>query len=425
MLGGDEPRTYFVGFTTPAEARGSGGFMGNWAEITVTDGRFEMTAFGRADDLNETGDPQTRRFPIGDADMDRWLAQYGPFHLASGPGGTTGSAPWKNINMSPDIAATGRAIAALYPQSGGGELDGVFVLDVYALARLLQFTGPIPLPDGAVVDGQTTVTADTAADLLLNDQYDLTETDDRIDVLEDFSRAVVATLLGGTLPPPDELVDVLGPMVDQGRIATWMARADEQAVLTRLGMTGTLPSAGDGDGLAIVFNNAVGNKIDYYLTADARYTVTADARTSNATATLELMLHNNAPVDGEPSYVIGNPIGLPTGTNRTWVSVFTRLPVQSITLNGEPTQSELGSEAGYFVTSTMVTLPAGERGTLTLELDGTIDVLDAYQLSTRTPPTVAPSPLAIDATWVDVGGGTHRRTDLIGVAGTHRVTVGR
>ena len=31
LFGGDGPRTYFIGFTTPAEARGSGGFMGNWA----------------------------------------------------------------------------------------------------------------------------------------------------------------------------------------------------------------------------------------------------------------------------------------------------------------------------------------------------------------------------------------------------------
>ncbi len=55
LLGDDESRTYFIGFTTPAEARGGGGFMGNWAEVTVTDGQIEMTDFGRADR------PQPRR----------------------------------------------------------------------------------------------------------------------------------------------------------------------------------------------------------------------------------------------------------------------------------------------------------------------------------------------------------------------------
>ena len=71
--------------------------------------------------------------------------------------------------MSPDIATTGRAIADLYPQSGGGQLDGAFIMDVYTLARFLEFTGPIQVPDSDQL-----LTADTAADFLLNDQYDLT-----------------------------------------------------------------------------------------------------------------------------------------------------------------------------------------------------------------------------------------------------------
>ena len=71
------------------------------------------------------------------------------------------------------------------------------------------------------------------------------------------------------------------------------------------------------DGVAVVFNNVVGNKIDYYLSADATYVVTADARTGSATARLDVEMTNAAPTSGEPGYVIGNPIGLPVGTNRT------------------------------------------------------------------------------------------------------------
>ena len=310
MLGSDGTRTYFIGFTTPAEARGSGGFMGNWAEMTVTDGQIAMTRFGRSDDLNLAGDPDVRRFSSGEeADLDEWLARYGPFNLASGPDGTTGSEPWKNINMSPDIATTGRAIADLYPQSGGTTLDGVLIMDVYTLARFLEFTGPIPVPES-----DQALTADTAADFLLNDQYDVTKVDDRVDVLEAFSLSVIDTLLAGTLPAPTTLMDTLGPMVDQGRFTGWMARPQEQAVLEQVGMAGTLPPPGVGDGVAVVFNNAVGNKIDYYLSADATYEVTADARTGSATARLDVTMTNGAPTDGEPGYVIGNPIGLPVGT---------------------------------------------------------------------------------------------------------------
>jgi hypothetical protein len=435
LLGGDEPRTYFIGFTTPAEARGIGGFMGNWAEITVTDGQIAVTRFGRTDDLNTAGDPATRRFTTSatatadatgttdgvtatedatgtfDPQLDEWLARYGSYNLASGPGGTTGPEPWKNMNMSPDMAVTGRAIADLYPQSGGSELDGVFMMDVYTLARFLEFTGPIPLPDGQVIDGQRTVTADTAADFLLNDQYDLTTTLERVDVLEEFSLAVIDTLLAGTLPPPTDLRDTLGPMVDQGRFAGWAARPGEQTVLEQVGLAGTLADPDlTGDALAITFNNAAGNKIDYYLDARAAYAVTADAATSTATATLDLTLTNNAPTNGEPNYVIGNLIGLDDGHNRTWVSIFSKLPVTNVTLNGLPVDTEIGVEAGYFVMSAFVALAPGETSSLQFEMTGRLDIADGYTLAARTPPTVSPTPLTIDAAWLDAEGIEHRTT---------------
>ncbi len=425
LLGGDEPRTYFIGFTTPAEARGSGGFMGNWAEMTVTNGQIAMTKFGRADDLNLAGDPSVRRFGSGDGSgLGQWLARYGPFNLSSGPDGTTGPEPWKNINMSPDIATTGRAIANLYPQSGGGQLDGVFIMDVHTLARFLEFTGPIALPEGQTVDGQSTVTADTAAKFLLHDQYDVTKLDDRVDVLEEFSRSVIDTLLAGTLPAPTTLLDTLGPMVDQGRFTGWMTRPDEEAVLEQIGMGGTLTAPGAGDGVAVVFNNAVGNKIDYYLGASAAYSVSADARSGTATARLDLTMTNGAPVDGEPNYVIGNPIGLPAGTNRTWVSIYTRLPVTQVMLNGQPVIAEPGAEADYFVTSLYVLLPSGATATLSLEMIGPMDVANGYTLVSRTPPTVAPTPLDIDATWIDATGTDHRLTETSRAAGTSSIRVG-
>ncbi len=420
LLGGDEPRTYFIGFTTPAEARGSGGFMGNWAEMTVTNGQIEMTQFGRADDLNAGGDPTVRRFTRGDeAGLDEWLTGYGPFNLTSGPDGTTGTEPWKNINMSPDIATTGRAIADLYPQSGGGQLDGAFIMDVYTLARFLEFTGPIPLPDSDRV-----LTADTAAEFLLNEQYDVTKVDARVDVLEGFSRTVIDTLLAGTLPAPTTLLDVLGPMVDEGRFTAWMARPDEQAIIEQIGMSGTLPEPGTGDGVAIVFNNAVGNKIDYFLASNATYDVTADARTSTATAQLELTMTNNAPTDGEPGYVIGNPVGLPVGTNRTRVSFFTRLPVTGALIDGDVAVIEPGAEADYFVTTISVVLPAGETATITLEMTGRLDIADGYSLVSRTPPAVTPMPFEVDATWIALDGASTSAVDARGTPGAASLQLG-
>lgn len=418
LLGGDEPRAYFIGFTTPAEARGIGGFMGNWAEVTITDGHIELTDFGRSDDLNEAGDPDARRFTTsattsdGEPDLGEWLARYGNYSVDSGPDGTTGSAVWKNINMSPDMAATGRAIADLYPQSGGRQLDGVFMMDVYTLVRFLEFTGPIELPDDQVVDGLRRVTADTALEFLLHDQYDVSRPE-RVDLLEDFSMAVVDRLLGGNLPPPTELLDVLGPMVDQGRFTGWAERASEQDLLEQTGLSGTFPKLGidaDSDALAVAFNNAAGNKIDYYLEGSGSYTLTADALTGTVSGELAIELENNAPASGEPKIVTGNAIGLPDGSNRTWVSVFSRLPVDDVRIDNRSVPIELGVEAGYHVTSVFVTLAPGDSATLTMSMNGRLEVADEYQLALRSPPAATPMPISVDVTLIDSIGRSHHST---------------
>ena len=418
LLGGDEPRTYFIGFTTPAEARGIGGFMGNWAEVTIADGHIELTDFGRSDDLNEAGDPDARRFTTGattsdgEPGLDEWLARYGSYSIDSGPDGTTGPAVWKNINMSPDMAATGRAIADLYPQSGGRELDGVFMMDVHTLVRLLEFTGPIDLPGDQVDVGLRRVTADTALEFLLHDQYDANRPE-RVDRLEDISMAVVDRLLGGKLPPPTDLLDTLGPLVDQGRFTGWAARASEQDLLEQIGLSGTLPTLGidaDSDALAVAFNNAAGNKIDYFLDASGSYTVTADALTGTVSGELVIELENNAPTTSEPKIVIGNAIGLPDGSNRTWVSIFSRLPVEDVRINNLPVPIELGVEAGYHVTSAFVTLAPGESAALTVSMNGRLEVAGGYRLALRAPPTVTPMPFGVDVTFVDSIGRSRRTT---------------
>jgi hypothetical protein len=181
---------------------------------------------------------------------------------------------------------------------------------------------------------------------------------------------------------------------------------------------------GTGDGVALALNNAAGNKIDYYLDAHATYDVTADARTGTTSARLDVTITNGAPAEGEPGYVIGNPVGLPVGTNRTRVSVFTRLPVKQVLLGGRSAVSEPGSEADYFVTSVYVTLPAGGSTVLSLEMDGRMDVADGYTLVTRTPPTVAPTPLEIDATWIDVDGVEHLVSETRADPGSATIQLG-
>ena len=300
------------------------------------------------------------------------------------------------------------------------------MMDVHTLVRLLKFTGPIDLPDDQAVDGLRRVTADTALEFLLHDQYDVSRPE-RVDRLEDFSMAVVDRLLGGKLPPPTDLLDTLGPMVDQGRFTGWAARASEQDLLEQIGLSGTLPTLGidaDSDALAVAFNNAAGNKIDYFLDASGSYTVTADALAGTVSGELVIKLENNAPTTGEPKIVIGNAIGMPDGSNRTWVSIFSRLPVDDVRINNRPVPIELGVEAGYHVTSAFVTLAPGESAALTVSMNGRLEVADGYRLALRAPPTVAPMPIGVDVTLIDRIGRSHHTTAEQRKPGLAQITVG-
>ena len=327
LLGADGPRRYFVAFTTPAETRGLGGFMGNWTEITADDGRIRVSDSGRTRDLNLGGDDP--RVVTGPED---WLETWGRYGFDNGPDGSTGDVPWSNITISPQFPSTGQVIAELYPQSGGRIVDGVFALDPYAVAGLLGFTGPISVEE---VEGR--LTKDNAVDFLLIEQYQ-TENDERIDLLEEVSRETISLLLTGALPGPVVVADTLGPLVDEGRIVGWATAPDEQQYFADLGLTGSMPSVDGGDGLAVVFNNAGANKLDVYLEREVAYDATVDTANGATTATATVTLTNRAPSSGLPDGVIGNYTGDAPGTNRILVSLYSALPVLSLIHISEPTR---------------------------------------------------------------------------------------
>ena len=381
LLGAEEPRVYLVAFTTPVEARGHGGFFGNFAELEIDDGSITFREFGRNTDLNEGG--QRPRVVSGPED---WLERYGRFGFTSGPGGAVGEQPWMNITMSPHFPSTGAVMAELYSQSGGRDVDGVFAVDVETVAALLQFTGPIWV-DGA----DEPLTSDNAAQFLLFDQYLPDDTEERVDMLETTARATIDRLLRGSMPGPAALGRTFGPMADEGRVAAYASRSDEQALFERLGVTGSLPEPAGHDVLVIALNNTAGNKIDNFLDVDLDYVVDPDAASGGIEARLRMTMTNSAPASGLPQYVIGNQVGLPAGTNRTWVSVYTVMAVTDARLDDVSQPVEVVREHGLLANAVLVELPPGSTRDVEFDLAGPVGAHDrGYRLELRTPPAVRP-----------------------------------
>lgn len=380
MLGADGPRSYLVVFTTPVEARGHGGFVGNYAEVRVDGGRITLEEFGRNTTLNRRGDrPRVVSGP------DDWLGRYGRFGFDSGPGGTVGEVPWLNVTMSPHFPSTGAVMAELYQQSGGRPVDGVFALDVESVAALLRFTGPVRVEERGV-----DLNADNAVRFLLIEQYRIDDQADRADVLEVVSREVIDRLLEDSFPGPVALGRTFGPFVEEGRVTGYSVHADEQLLLERLGMTGALPSPTDGDVVAVSLNNSGGSKIDYFLDVAMDYVVTSEDAASSR-ADLMLSLTNWAPTTGWPEYVIGNLVDRPVGTSRLWVSVHTGRTVVTVELDGEPVGFEVLEEAGLAAIGVIVELPPGATRSLEFEFGSEpLPLSGGARTSVRTPAAARP-----------------------------------
>lgn len=378
LLGGDGLRRYFVAFVTPSELRGSGGFIGSYAELTADDGRLRLTRSGAVKDLEAASPPGS----VEITGPEPYLARYGRFD----PGNFI-----RDITFSPHFPYDADVLSQVYPQSGGAPVDGVISIDPIALAELLRFTGPIPVE----AFGRT-LTADTAAEFLLNENYSLFPDDaEQTDALSELTETAFDRLTTGDLPGPRELSRVLGPVTQAGRIRLWSPQPAEQALFERIDATGAFPPPrADTDFFAIATQNVGNNKIDYYQRRDLDYRVRlGDAGTVEATATITI--HNDAPSSGLPPYVIGNSQGDPPGTNLMSVSVYSPHALESANLEGLPIGMASEREAGYRVYEKQVSVPPGGSVTLELRLVGALDVSGDYRLALAPQPTVNPDKLAV------------------------------
>lgn len=390
LLGGDRPRRWFLAVQTPAETRGSGGFIGNYGEITADQGALALARFGRIGELNDGGD-RAGRVLTGPADL---LPRYRRFDV---------DVTWQNVNLSPDFPSVAKVIAGLYPQSGGQPVDGVIAVDPTGVAALLRLTGPLTVPPWPVP-----LTSRNAERVLLYEQYAQLATPERVDFLGQVTRLLWDRLTSGELPPVPKMLTALGPAVTGKHVMVSSADAGEDAVLARVGVNGALAAPAGGDSLAVITQNGNGNKIDWFLARRVDYRASHDAATGRLQSRLTVTLDNAAPATGGPEYVVASLLNppLPAGTNRLYLSVYTPLDLVAARIGGAAVGMESEAEAGRRVYSAYVDVPPGGRAVVELELSGQL-APGAYRLGVHAQPLVTP-----DRVSVALDGGPRRQVVL-------------
>jgi hypothetical protein len=416
MLGADRPRRYFLALQTPSELRGSGGFIGNFGEISAERGRLKLERLGRTRELNTGGTPSERRL-VAPPD---YLARYSRFNPAT---------TWQNITMSPDFPSVAQAITSLYPQSGGRPVDGVIAVDPIGLAALLKAVGPVQVKEWPVP-----ITADNAAQVLLFDQYVKFQGDERVDFLGRVTDAVWQRLTSST-PDVVRLAEALSPVMAEKHIQLASTEADEEQALSRLGVSGAMAPV-QGDALAVVTQNASGNKIDWFLRRAVDYRASFDPGTGQVRSKLRITLRNHAPANGLPDYIIGNATvpPIPKGANQLYLSVYSPLGASGATLDGQPLLLESLLERDRHVYSTYVLIPPGGTSTIELDLSGRVEHRNGddgtgYRLDLHRQPFLAPdavtTSLELAPGWrMDGKAGSTNGTEGLELVADRRLRVG-
>ena len=375
MLGAERPQHYFLAFVSPSESRGLDGIVAAYGELTAVNGHISLTVSGPVESLDAS-------LPSGGGrltGLSDFTARYGQFD----PGDH-----FQDTTYSPDFPTVAQVISLLYPQAAGDQLDGVLMVDPYGLAPLLSITGPVIVPGLA-----QPLTSHNAPEILLKSQY-LTGLGQnaRHDLLQFALHTTFQKLVDGSLPGPRQLSRQLEPAVLSGRIAFWSAHRIDAPLVQALHLEDAFPKANGGDLVAVTTQNAGANKIDAYLHTSIADHVTFDPSTGAEHSILRVTLSNDAPAAGLPPLVIDSPAqpGLPPGTNETWLSVYSPLSFDQVTINGAPGTMSATRELGVWAYSTYVKVAPRASVTVRVRLVGRLAPGSTFRLSVRLQPSANP-----------------------------------
>jgi len=317
LLGANGPRQYLVLFIQPSEAREFGGLAAAYGLLKADGGQLELLESGAFNDDIGDGDAQ---FSDPTQFTEAYYFQLPQVHP-------------QNVTGTPDLATIARALDDLLPQwrlDPDFSIDGVITIDPFALAGMLELTGPITLEGRA-----DPIAADNVADYLLRDQYLEFDDDDREirqDALNELAARAFAELLSIEVPGPERLGEIFGPLARGDRIAMTTFDDAENAFFSRVLLDANMPIVAENiEMLGVYTQTGVAGKLDAYAHRDMHYVVDVDPATGEASGTLQLTLRNDAPANAG-TYVLGDQVqsgidpdrSLPLGDNLMGIFIYGR-----------------------------------------------------------------------------------------------------
>ena len=409
LFGGDGPRTILVALENNAELRGTGGLVSSYAIATSRDGRLEIGPFQDVAAVSDEAAKATRVPAPG-----WYVERFGAF--------AANSTLWKNTNMAADGPTSMQVMAEVARASLPSKPDMVLLIDVPAMAAIVESTGNVVrLPDGSTVGGEDLVHA------LLVQSYGPPTTDDATQerrrlALQRAAGDVVARVARSR--PGVSLLKALASAAGERHIQLWSAQPGEQRGFVAGGVAGAVDPQG-ADIAMVTANNlgdspGTGNKLDYYVHRDLR--VSVEVSRDRADVTQTLTLRNEAPA-ALSSYVAG--VKHPGRLNELVdLAAASSSALQGFTHNGQPADARVLAGVGARQVSSGVILQRGQ--TMTIVLRYVVPLAHGrYRLLAIPQPLARAATLRVDVTAAEgvelSGGPLHRAGPWQGVV---RVDVG-
>ena len=302
LLGAEGPRTYLIGMQNPAEQRGTGGSILQFAPLRIVEGKPSLPKKKASFSVYEV-DRDRRTFDI-DLPPDAWyVAQI------------EDAQRFGNANWSPDWPLSAELLLryAYVAEPSLPEIHGVFAVDPIMLQNLMPGVGRFKTNYGNVINERR------AVGFLLNKAYAAFPlTTVRRNVLQ----TVVDRFYEGMVKParPTELMQGFGKSLAEKHMQIWLRDPAEQTFIERMNWDGGLEPARGADYLNVVEQNVGGNKLDYFQQQLHELDVKFEGDDAHNTVKVSV---TNATFLPQPRYVMGDSGGEFHGQTRPMMNVYT------------------------------------------------------------------------------------------------------
>jgi hypothetical protein len=309
LLGIGTQRTILISPMDNAELRSTGGFTGQFGELTFTGAHMaplKMKNLGAYEEDHS-------KLPGGSAPIDRKVfdrtqGQPAPDRYSWWPVINFGM---RDANVSADFPTSAKTIIDCYEREFLKNADGMVVFTPNLIQQILHVTGPIQIPRY-----NETVTEQNLKDKLHYYQLDnagigkektLEHQSDQEIARKLFTQSVTQQLMLTVIHlPVDKLVPMAAQMWQATRtkdLQVYFANQQLENLIAKYGSTAKMDRSNTHDGLFVVQSNISGNKAAQYVSTSLQDTVTVDTQgTATHQLTMTLNYQEKGDVYGPDTY---------------------------------------------------------------------------------------------------------------------------